>query len=46
MERNIQYSDEPDQPLFFRFPFIDNFFAGGGGGRRNNICKKVLFLSH
>lgn len=40
MERNIQYSDEPDQSVFSFFPFIDNYFAGGRGGRRNNICKK------
>lgn len=46
MERNTQYSDEPDQSLFFLFPFIDHYFAGGGAGGETISAKKVLFLSH
>lgn len=44
MERNTQYSDEPDQSLFFVFffPFIDNYFAGGGAGGETISAKKSV----
>lgn len=40
MERNIQYSDEPDQSVFSFFPFIDNYFAGGEGREEKQYLQK------